>query len=86
MKTYRNPKVSYLVPTQSSKYCKIAHLISQILDAVDGQAARSLQQTSRFVAVLDMLIDRMTESRLSLWDEKMGLCPIFYALVDREYV
>ncbi|EGG12711.1 uncharacterized protein MELLADRAFT_32625, partial [Melampsora larici-populina 98AG31] len=41
------------------KYCTIAYLISQLLDAVDGQAARALGQTSRFGAVLDMVTDRI---------------------------
>ncbi|KAH9813889.1 CDP-alcohol phosphatidyltransferase-domain-containing protein [Melampsora americana] len=46
------------------KYCTIAYLISQLLDAVDGQAARALGQTSRFGAVLDMVTDRCTTSCL----------------------
>ncbi|EGG05032.1 uncharacterized protein MELLADRAFT_88371 [Melampsora larici-populina 98AG31] len=39
------------------KCCTIAHLILQLLDAVDGQAARALGQISRFGAVLDMVTD-----------------------------
>ncbi|CAH7671810.1 hypothetical protein PPACK8108_LOCUS6630 [Phakopsora pachyrhizi] len=46
------------------KYCTIAYIISQLLDAVDGQAARALGQTSRFGAVLDMVTDRCTTSCL----------------------
>jgi CDP-diacylglycerol--inositol 3-phosphatidyltransferase len=39
-------------------YCTIAYIISQLLDAVDGQVARMLGQTSKFGAVLDMVTDR----------------------------
>ncbi|MBW0462499.1 hypothetical protein O181_002214 [Austropuccinia psidii MF-1] len=45
-------------------YCTIAYIISQLLDAVDGQVARMLGQTSRFGAVLDMVTDRCTTSCL----------------------
>lgn len=40
------------------KYCTLAYGISCLLDAVDGQAARALGQTSKFGAVLDMVTDR----------------------------
>lgn len=40
------------------KYCTLAYCISCLLDAVDGQAARALNQTSKFGAVLDMVTDR----------------------------
>lgn len=40
------------------KYCTLAYSISCLLDAVDGQAARALGQTSKFGAVLDMVTDR----------------------------
>lgn len=40
------------------KYCTLAYCISCLLDAVDGQAARALGQTSKFGAVLDMVTDR----------------------------
>ncbi|KAF8136694.1 CDP-alcohol phosphatidyltransferase-domain-containing protein [Boletus edulis] len=46
------------------KYCTIAYCISCLLDAVDGQAARALGQTSKFGAVLDMVTDRCTTSCL----------------------
>ncbi|KAF7322928.1 AAA domain-containing protein [Mycena chlorophos] len=45
-------------------YCTIAYCISCLLDAVDGQAARALDQTSKFGAVLDMVTDRCTTSCL----------------------
>ncbi|KAI9621928.1 hypothetical protein H4Q26_015364 [Puccinia striiformis f. sp. tritici PST-130] len=45
-------------------YCTIAYIISQLLDAVDGQVARMLGQTSKFGAVLDMVTDRCTTSCL----------------------
>lgn len=38
--------------------CTIAYCVSCLLDAVDGQAARALGQTSKFGAVLDMVTDR----------------------------
>lgn len=40
------------------KYCTLAYVISCLLDAVDGQTARWLGQTSKFGAVLDMVTDR----------------------------
>lgn len=46
------------------KYCTLAYVISCLLDAVDGQAARALGQTSKFGAVLDMVTDRCTTSCL----------------------
>jgi CDP-diacylglycerol--inositol 3-phosphatidyltransferase len=39
-------------------YCTILYGLSCLLDAVDGQAARALGQTSKFGAVLDMVTDR----------------------------
>jgi CDP-diacylglycerol--inositol 3-phosphatidyltransferase len=38
--------------------CTLLYGVSALLDAVDGQAARALGQTSRFGAVLDMVTDR----------------------------
>ncbi|TGZ75843.1 hypothetical protein CRM22_000156 [Opisthorchis felineus] len=35
-----------------------AYVVSGLLDAVDGYAARALNQSSRFGAMLDMLVDR----------------------------
>ncbi|KXN85458.1 CDP-diacylglycerol--inositol 3-phosphatidyltransferase [Leucoagaricus sp. SymC.cos] len=46
------------------KYCTILYGVSCLLDAVDGQAARALGQTSKFGAVLDMVTDRCTTSCL----------------------
>jgi CDP-diacylglycerol--inositol 3-phosphatidyltransferase len=46
------------------RYCTIAYVVSCLLDAVDGQAARALGQTSKFGAVLDMVTDRCTTSCL----------------------
>ncbi|KAL0946999.1 hypothetical protein HGRIS_013144 [Hohenbuehelia grisea] len=46
------------------KYCTLAYVISCLLDAVDGQAARALGQTSKFGAVLDMVTDRCTTACL----------------------
>ncbi|KAF9264806.1 phosphatidylinositol synthase [Marasmius fiardii PR-910] len=46
------------------KYCTTAYVISCLLDAVDGHAARALGQASKFGAVLDMVTDRCTTSCL----------------------
>ncbi|TFK42661.1 CDP-diacylglycerol-inositol 3-phosphatidyltransferase [Crucibulum laeve] len=46
------------------KYCTLAYGISCLLDAFDGYAARALNQTSKFGAVLDMVTDRCTTSCL----------------------
>ncbi|ORY78436.1 CDP-alcohol phosphatidyltransferase-domain-containing protein [Leucosporidium creatinivorum] len=46
------------------KFCTVAYSISCLLDAVDGQAARALGQTSKFGAILDMVTDRCTTSCL----------------------
>lgn len=52
------------------KYCTLAYCISCLLDAVDGQAARALGQTSKFGAVLDMVTDRHVSC---LFPDKMAL-------------
>lgn len=44
--------------------CTAVYGISCLLDAVDGQAARALGQTSKFGAVLDMVTDRCTTACL----------------------
>ncbi|KAF8609981.1 phosphatidylinositol synthase [Ceratobasidium sp. AG-I] len=44
--------------------CTLLYGVSCLLDAVDGQAARALGQTSKFGAVLDMVTDRCTTSCL----------------------
>jgi len=46
------------------KYCTVAYVVSCLLDAVDGRAARFLDQTSEFGTVLDMVTDRCTTSCL----------------------
>ena len=38
--------------------CTLLYGVSCLLDAVDGMAARALDQTSKFGAVLDMVTDR----------------------------
>lgn len=40
------------------KMCTVLYFISSILDVADGKAARALDQTSKFGAVLDMVTDR----------------------------
>lgn len=46
-------------------YCTLLYGVSCLLDAVDGQAARALGQTSKFGAVLDMVTDRYVCSYVS---------------------
>ncbi|KAF9351016.1 CDP-diacylglycerol-inositol 3-phosphatidyltransferase [Mortierella sp. AD094] len=46
------------------KTCMLLYSISQLLDAVDGQAARYFNQCSKFGAVLDMVTDRCTTACL----------------------
>ncbi|KAF9106579.1 hypothetical protein BGX27_009107 [Mortierella sp. AM989] len=46
------------------KTCMLVYSISQLLDAVDGQAARYFNQCSKFGAVLDMVTDRCTTACL----------------------
>ncbi|BGP13546.1 phosphatidylinositol synthase 1 (CDP-alcohol phosphatidyltransferase1) [Rhodosporidiobolus nylandii] len=46
------------------KFCTVAYCVSALLDAVDGQAARALGQSSRFGAILDMVTDRCMTSCL----------------------
>ena len=47
------------------KACLLLYFVSCILDAVDGQAARALNQTSKFGAVLDMVTDRLAVAHIS---------------------
>jgi CDP-diacylglycerol--inositol 3-phosphatidyltransferase len=44
--------------------CSLLYSISCLLDAADGAAARKFEQSTRFGAVLDMVIDRCTTSCL----------------------
>ena len=55
------------------KYCTLAYVVSCLLDAVDGQAARALGQTSKFGAVLDMVTDRLTYSLLCIIGKPDGV-------------
>lgn len=45
------------------KFCTVAYCVSALLDAVDGQVARALGQTSKFGAILDMVTDRCVQLR-----------------------
>ncbi|ESK96838.1 cdp-diacylglycerol-inositol 3-phosphatidyltransferase [Moniliophthora roreri MCA 2997] len=45
-------------------YCTTAYVISCLLDAADGLAARKLKQSSKFGACLDMVTDRCTTTCL----------------------
>lgn len=46
-------------------WCTTLYVVSCLLDAVDGQAARALGQTSKFGAVLDMVTDRYVAAFVS---------------------
>ncbi|XP_063729721.1 CDP-diacylglycerol--inositol 3-phosphatidyltransferase-like [Symsagittifera roscoffensis] len=48
------------------------YLLSQLLDALDGHAARALGQSSKFGALLDMLTDRASTACIM-----MGLCVLY---------
>lgn len=50
--------VSLIYMPYHPKSCTLLYGISSLLDAVDGQAARALGQSSRTGAILDMLTDR----------------------------
>ena len=54
------------------KYCTLLYCLSCLLDAVDGQAARALGQTSKFGAVLDMVTDRWCHMSSSLLPSSSG--------------
>ncbi|KAJ8069859.1 hypothetical protein OCU04_000273 [Sclerotinia nivalis] len=47
--------------------CSFLYTISCLLDAADGAAARKFNQSTRFGAVLDMVIDRCTTSSLMVF-------------------
>lgn len=49
------------------KYCTLAYCVSCLLDAADGHAARALNQTSKFGAVLDMVTDRCVKMPLRVF-------------------
>ena len=46
------------------KHSILLYGVSCLLDAVDGYAARALNQTSKFGAVLDMVTDRLARPLL----------------------
>lgn len=48
------------------EYFTVLYAVSQLLDAVDGVAARAFDQCSSFGSLLDMLTDRMTSLCLML--------------------
>ena len=60
----------------------VCYLLSQLLDAADGYAARLLKQSSSFGAVLDMVTDRVSTTCLCvvlgrLYPEYLlGLCSL----------
>ena len=44
--------------------CSLLYTISELLDALDGYAARYFEQSTRFGAILDMVTDRCTTACL----------------------
>jgi hypothetical protein len=66
------------------KYCTVAYVISCLLDAVDGMAARALGQPSRFGAVLDMVTDRWVSFVHVLWCGKIFYNSVHYFIRQAE--
>ncbi|KAL2830496.1 CDP-alcohol phosphatidyltransferase-domain-containing protein [Aspergillus cavernicola] len=56
----------YYMPTQPL-LCTLLYTASSLLDALDGLAARHFNQSTRFGAVLDMLIDRCATTCLLIF-------------------
>lgn len=77
----------YVVRADGTNMFLALYAASYLLDAADGPAARSLQQTSRFGAVLDMVTDRVSTAVLlaALTHESMvkqwALAPAWLALL-----
>lgn len=44
--------------------CSLLYSVSELLDALDGYAARHFEQSTRFGAILDMVTDRCTTACL----------------------
>lgn len=60
-RTCRHVALLYALPPRT---CCLLYSISCLLDALDGAAARRLEQSTQFGAVLDMVTDRCTTSCL----------------------
>jgi CDP-diacylglycerol--inositol 3-phosphatidyltransferase len=56
--------IFYVLDISSTPFFLALYAASYLLDAADGPAARSLQQTSKFGAVLDMVTDRVSTAVL----------------------
>jgi phosphatidylglycerophosphate synthase len=54
---------SFYYMSTHPKYSTLAYGVGALLDAADGHAARALGQTSKFGAVLDMVVDRCVRPR-----------------------
>lgn len=52
--------------------CSLLYSVSCLLDALDGYAARYLDQSTKFGAVLDMVTDRCTTSCLLVGAEMLA--------------
>ena len=55
--------------------CSLLYSVSCLLDALDGYAARYLNQSTKFGAVLDMVTDRCTTSCLLVSAHQGNWCP-----------
>lgn len=66
------------------RYCTLLYGASSLLDAADGYAARKLNQTSQFGAVLDMIVDRCVFIRpvSEIWYSSPvdALLAVYYAI------
>ena len=58
--------VGYGMALTDYRYTVGCYLLSQLLDAADGYAARTLGQSSTFGAVLDMVTDRSSTTCLCI--------------------
>ncbi|KAK7197717.1 CDP-diacylglycerol--inositol 3-phosphatidyltransferase [Novymonas esmeraldas] len=73
---------AYLVARDYPALCLVLYTASFVLDAVDGMAARALNQCSHFGAILDMLTDRASTSGfLVVLDGVLQPMPYRYTVV-----
>lgn len=73
---------SYAVAFHDPQTCLVLYVVGFVLDAVDGHMARLLGQSTKFGAVLDMLIDRAaTAGFVLMLSHLMGPMTAFSAAV-----
>jgi len=80
--------VAFAYAFDNFKIAVVAYSASQLLDALDGYAARALNQSSVFGAVLDMVTDRVSSNILLMVLAVQGgkeRFPIFAGLAALDY-